>query len=45
MEKQNKAARAARKKEDNQRLRQLVDQAYACDPRIKKFREAEKKKK
>lgn len=45
MDKQNKAARAARKKEDNQRIRQLVDNAYATDPRIKKFKEEEKRKK
>ena len=45
MEKQNRAARAARKKEENQRIRQLVDNAYATDPRIKRFKEQEKKKK
>ncbi|XP_076806773.1 dnaJ homolog subfamily C member 2-like [Clavelina lepadiformis] len=45
MEKQNRAARATRKKEENQRMRQLVDNAYACDPRVKRFKDAEKKKK
>ncbi|XP_078494967.1 dnaJ homolog subfamily C member 2 [Ciona intestinalis] len=45
MEKQNRAARATRKKEENQRIRQLVDNAYACDPRVKQYKEDEKKKK
>lgn len=45
MEKQNKAARQKRKKEDNIRIRQLVDNAYCCDPRIKKFKEEQKEKK
>lgn len=45
MEKQNKAARAQRKKEEMQRIRQLVDNAYQCDPRIAKFKEEEKQKK
>lgn len=44
MEKQNRAARATRKKEENQRIRQLVDNAYACDPRIKRYKEEEKRK-
>ncbi|XP_054153242.1 dnaJ homolog subfamily C member 2-like [Oppia nitens] len=45
MEKQNKAARAQRKKEEMQRLRQLVDNAYQCDPRISKYKEEEKQRK
>ena len=45
MEKQNRAARAARKKEENQRIRQMVDNAYASDPRIKLFKEQEKRRK
>ncbi|CAG2119875.1 unnamed protein product, partial [Medioppia subpectinata] len=39
MEKQNKAARAQKKKEEMQRLRQLVDNAYQSDPRIARFKE------
>ncbi|GFS13489.1 DnaJ homolog subfamily C member 2-like [Elysia marginata] len=45
IEKQNKAARQKLKKEEVMRLRQLVDNAYACDPRILKFREEEKERK
>nr|XP_039265501.1 dnaJ homolog subfamily C member 2-like [Styela clava] len=45
MEKQNRSERQKRKKEEMQRIRQLVDNAYACDPRIKLFRENEKKRK
>lgn len=45
IEKQNKAARAKRKKEEAARIRQLVDNAYTCDPRIIKFKQEEKKKK
>lgn len=45
MEKKNRAERAAKKKEENQRLRLLVDNAYACDPRIKRFKEEAKRKK
>ena len=45
MEKQNKAARAQRKKEEMQRIRLLVDNAYQCDPRIAKFKEEEKQRK
>ncbi|GFN93456.1 Dnaj homolog subfamily c member 2-like [Plakobranchus ocellatus] len=44
IEKQNKAARQKLKKEEVVRLRQLVDNAYACDPRIQKFREEEKER-
>ncbi|XP_060574229.1 dnaJ homolog subfamily C member 2-like, partial [Ruditapes philippinarum] len=45
IEKQNKAARQKRKKEEMTRIRQLVDNAYACDPRIQKFKDEEKEKK
>ncbi|NXP76943.1 DNJC2 protein, partial [Ramphastos sulfuratus] len=45
IEKQNRAARALRKKEEMNRIRTLVDNAYSCDPRIKKFKEEEKAKK
>lgn len=67
IDKQNKAARAKRKKEDAARLRQLVgksfyyynsptllspstqsfrsDNAYACDPRILKYKQEEKRRK
>ena len=45
MEKQNKAARAQRKKEEMQRIRQLVDNSYQSDPRITKFKDEEKQRK
>nr|KAG5708813.1 hypothetical protein BaRGS_031967 [Batillaria attramentaria] len=45
IEKQNKAARQKRKKEEVARLRSLVDNAYACDPRIQRFKDEEKEKK
>ncbi|UYV82289.1 DNAJC2 [Cordylochernes scorpioides] len=45
IEKQNKIARQKLKKEEMSRIRQLVDNAYACDPRIQAFKEAEKQKK
>ncbi|XP_059151101.1 dnaJ homolog subfamily C member 2-like [Physella acuta] len=45
IEKQNKAARQKLKKEEMVRIRQLVDNAYASDPRIIKFREDEKERK
>ncbi|KAL8575510.1 hypothetical protein ACOMHN_013061 [Nucella lapillus] len=45
IEKQNKAARQKLKKEETARIRQLVDNAYACDPRIQKFKDDEKEKK
>ncbi|KDN53524.1 DnaJ-domain-containing protein [Tilletiaria anomala UBC 951] len=41
-EKKNKSERARRKKEDNVRLRNLVDKALSVDPRIKKFKAEEK---
>jgi DnaJ family protein C protein 2 len=45
LDRQNKAARQQRKKAENQRIRQLVDNAYNCDPRVVKFKEEDKKKK
>ncbi|XP_064488110.1 dnaJ homolog subfamily C member 2-like [Ornithodoros turicata] len=45
IEKQNKAARQRLKKEEMQRIRQLVDTAYACDPRVQRFKEEDKEKK
>ncbi|KAM7316014.1 hypothetical protein ACRRTK_024694 [Alexandromys fortis] len=45
IEKQNRATRAQRKKEEMNRIRTLVDNAYSCDPRIKKFKEEERAKK
>lgn len=41
-EKKNRNDRARRKKEDNARLRNLVDKALSVDPRIKKFKADEK---
>ncbi|GMM50535.1 zuotin [Starmerella bacillaris] len=45
IEKKNKAARVKHKKEDNARLRKLVDTCLSEDPRILAFKEAEKKAK
>ncbi|XP_071443003.1 dnaJ homolog subfamily C member 2 [Hetaerina americana] len=45
MDKQNKAARAKRKKEEMVRLRLLVDTAYKCDPRIQRFVQEDKEQK
>ncbi|XP_076862935.1 dnaJ homolog subfamily C member 2 [Brachyhypopomus gauderio] len=45
IEKQNRASRAQRKKEEMNRIRTLVDTAYGCDPRIKKFKDDEKARK
>ena len=44
LDKQNKAARQQRKKEEMARIRQLVDNAYQCDPRVARFKEEEKKR-
>ncbi|ODN79346.1 hypothetical protein L202_03350 [Cryptococcus amylolentus CBS 6039] len=41
-EKKNKSERARRKKEDNARLRELVDSVLAVDPRIKRIKAEEK---
>lgn len=41
-EKKNKSERARMKKEDNTRLRELVDSVLANDPRIKRIKEQEK---
>jgi len=45
IDKQNKAERLVKKKEENSRIRKLVDNAYYSDPRIKKFRNEERDKK
>lgn len=45
IEKNNKAARAKRKKEEMSRIRTLVDTAYNADPRIKKFQQEDKDRK
>ena len=45
IDKENKAIRAKKKKEEVTRVRKLVDNAYACDPRILKFKQDEKNKK
>lgn len=42
IEKENRAVRQKKKKEEMSRIRSLVDNAYACDPRIPKFREQDK---
>ena len=45
IEKINRAQRADKKKDENKRIRKLVDNAYNSDPRIVKFREEEKQEK
>jgi DnaJ homolog subfamily C member 2 len=45
IERKNNAARKKHKTEDTARLRKLVDDALAADPRIKLFKEAEQKAK
>ena len=42
IEKENRAVRLKKKKEEMARIRSLVDNAYACDPRIPKFREQDR---
>jgi DnaJ homolog subfamily C member 2 len=44
-EKKNKAERAKRKKEDTARLRKAVEDALSVDPRMKLFKENERKEK
>lgn len=44
-ERKNKAERARYKKEDSQTLRETIDEAFALDPRIRRFKEAEKEAK
>ncbi|GAA6021062.1 hypothetical protein JCM10207_003905 [Rhodosporidiobolus poonsookiae] len=43
-EKKNKAERARKKKEDNTRLRTVIDTAFALDPRIKSYKAEDKAK-
>lgn len=45
IERQNKAARKDRKKAETARLRQLVDTAYATDPRVQRFKDEDRDKK
>lgn len=45
IEKQNKALRQKRKKEEMSRIRSLVDLAYNSDPRIAKFKQEDKDRK
>ncbi|KAJ3183644.1 hypothetical protein HDU85_002073 [Gaertneriomyces sp. JEL0708] len=42
LERRNKAERTKRKKADNSRINKFVEQAFAADPRIKKFREQDR---
>lgn len=44
LDKQNKVMRTQRKKEEMARIRTLVDNAYQCDPRVARFKEAEKQR-
>lgn len=41
-EKKNKSDRATKKKQDNTRVRSLIDLALSLDPRIRKFKADEK---
>uniref|UniRef100_A0A2P2HZQ3 DnaJ homolog subfamily C member 2-like n=1 Tax=Hirondellea gigas TaxID=1518452 RepID=A0A2P2HZQ3_9CRUS len=45
IEKQNRAERLVRKKEESARIRKLVDNSYKLDPRVIKFRDEEREKK
>jgi DnaJ family protein C protein 2 len=45
IEKQNKVERLKKKKAETARIRTLVDNAYACDPRIPKFKAEERERK
>ncbi|KAI8822020.1 uncharacterized protein EV422DRAFT_525342 [Fimicolochytrium jonesii] len=42
LDRKNKAERTKRKKADNSRVNKMVENAFAADPRIKKFREDDK---
>ena len=42
IEKQNKAVRLKKKKEEMGRIRQLVDNAYSCDPRIQSYKDKDR---
>merc|ERR1739838_789583 len=44
IEKQNKVERARRRKEEMARIRKLVDNALACDVRMKRFKDEERDK-
>ena len=41
----SRVERAERKKEENRRIRKLVDNAYAADPRIAAFKEQDRNEK
>ncbi|XP_014670863.1 PREDICTED: dnaJ homolog subfamily C member 2-like [Priapulus caudatus] len=45
IDKNNRVARKEKKKEEVARLRTLVDNAYACDPRIQRFKDEKKQEK
>jgi DnaJ family protein C protein 2 len=45
IEKNNRVQRAERKKDEMKRLRKLVDNAYACDPRVQRFLEDDRRAK
>lgn len=45
IEKNNKASRRRKKVEEHARLLRLIDNAYSCDPRIKRMKEQEKQMK
>ncbi|KAJ1972310.1 Zuotin [Dimargaris xerosporica] len=42
LDRKNRAERAKRKNEDNARIRQIVDQAFKLDPRMKRFRQEDR---
>jgi hypothetical protein len=45
MDRDNKAARTEKRKDEIKRIRTLVELAYANDPRVKAYQEAEKRRK